>query len=491
MGLAPNTQNQKLQADLLYATFRILMEKGGELPVKFLLDELSTHVYLDEWATERYHSGQIRWKALLHWASHYCVKLGLLEKTGGIWKLTESGAEKAGLEKISLYEYVFGGDRRRKLMEAELEPPFALSAARFGTILEYKLLQSLDYFSMFRAARANVHPKPKYHIREVLFGTDRGKLSSENKAVFGSDRSDIIHYGKCHVSIPFGHNLGAVERPDWKRFELRAIPEKHVVLLEVETSTRKEFFLEVVNRITESDKKQAFVFIHGYNVSFEDAALRTAQVSHDLQFKGAPVFFSWPSSGTVSGYTHDETKIDWASRDIKNFLKDFAENSSAEKIYLIGHSMGNRGLTRALQELIVESPTLVSRIAEIILTAPDIDSEIFKRDIAPALTVANTPVTLYASSEDKALLASKKIHGEHRAGDTSGGVLVMPGVETIDATGVDTSFLGHSYFSGTRTVLSDIFYLIGHGTRAAGRFGLVKVAAETTQHYWKFAPQKK
>lgn len=67
----------------------------------------------------------------------------------------------------------------------------------------------------------------------------------------------------------------------------------------------------------------------------------------------------------------------------------------------------------------------------------------------------------------------------------------MPGVETIDATGVDTSFLGHSYFSGTRTVLSDIFYLIGHGTRAADRFGLVKVAAETTQHYWKFALQKK
>ncbi|MNS95375.1 hypothetical protein D3C72_1296310 [compost metagenome] len=344
---------------------------------------------------------------------------------------------------------------------------------------------------MFRAGRANINPKPKYHIREVLFGTDRGKLNPGNKAIFGRDRSDIIHYGKCYVSIPFGHTLGAVERPEWKRFELRAKPEKHVVLLEVETSTREKFFSEVGNRIAESKKKQAFVFIHGYNVSFEDAALRTAQVSHDLQFKGAPVFFSWPSSGTLSGYTHDETKIDWATKDIKNFLKDFAENSGADEIHLIGHSMGNRGLTKALQELIVESPILISRIAEIILTAPDIDSEIFKRDIAPALTVANTPVTLYASSDDKALLASKKIHGEHRAGDTSGGVLVMPGVETIDATGVDTSFLGHSYFSGTRTVLSDIFYLIGYGTRAAGRFGLVEVDAQTTKPYWKFAPQGK
>ena len=36
----------------------------------------------------------------------------------------------------------------------------------------------------------------------------------------------------------------------------------------------------------------------------------------------------------------------------------------------------------------------------------------------------------------------------------------MPGVETVDATGVDTSFVAHSYYGSVRTVLSDIFYIV-------------------------------
>ena len=33
--------------------------------------------------------------------------------------------------------------------------------------------------------------------------------------------------------------------------------------------------------------RQAFVFLHGYNVTFEAAAYRTAQIAYDLRFDGA------------------------------------------------------------------------------------------------------------------------------------------------------------------------------------------------------------
>jgi esterase/lipase superfamily enzyme len=41
-----------------------------------------------------------------------------------------------------------------------------------------------------------------------------------------------------------------------------------------------------------------FYNVHGYNVSFDDAALRTAQLAYDLTFDCPAAFFSWPSKGT-------------------------------------------------------------------------------------------------------------------------------------------------------------------------------------------------
>ena len=60
------------------------------------------------------------------------------------------------------------------------------------------------------------------------------------------------------------------------------------------------------------------------------------------------------------------------------------------------------------------------------------------------------------------------------------------GIETIDATGVDTSLLGHSYFAATKTVLSDMFYIINQGQRADERFGLEAVMTGDERRYWRF-----
>ena len=101
------------------------------------------------------------------------------------------------------------------------------------------------------------------------------------------------------------------------------------------------------------------------------------------------------------------------------------------------------------------------RFEEVILTAPDIDADVFSRDIAPRLQATNSRITMYASSKDKALMASKKFHHYARAGDSGSGLVVVPGVDTIDATKVNTSFWGHS---PSRSVISDMYYLLSKRT---------------------------
>jgi esterase/lipase superfamily enzyme len=330
-------------------------------------------------------------------------------------------------------------------------------------------------------------PVPDHATVRVFFATDRNLTGMTNPSkMFGSDRAGIT-YGTCEVSIPRDHRMGELESPSIWRLEFRENPAKHVVLLKIVTASKDQFFADVTTQVRQSRASNAFLFVHGYNVTFEDAARRTAQITYDLGFDGAPTFYSWPSRGSTAAYTIDEQNIEWAQANLRSFLEDFFTRSDAQNVYLIAHSMGNRALTRAVASLLTDKPTLRNRLKEIILTAPDIDADVFKRDIAPALTAGGQSVTLYASSKDLALAASKKVHGYARAGDSGQGIIVVPGIETVDATQVDTSFLGHSYFADTRSVLADMFHMIRDGKRANDRFGLRPVETQSGQH-WEFKP---
>lgn len=328
-------------------------------------------------------------------------------------------------------------------------------------------------------------PKPQFAVVNVLFATDRKAISVEpTKLAFGVERGEMS-YGSCDVSIPRDHRMGELETASVWRLEFQNDPSKHIDLLSITPLDTVSFYEQVSARIKKSKQSKALLFIHGYNVTFEDAARRTAQMSYDLGFDGAPIFYSWPSRGEVEFYTVDEQSIEWTEADLKKFLGDFFERSDVQNVYVIGHSMGNRALTRALTDLVRTSPQIRNRLREIVLTAPDMDADVFRRDILPTLGSPERPVTLYASSNDRALAASKAVHGAPRAGDGGQSLIVAPGLETIDATGMDTSLLGHSYFAETTSVLGDLYYLIRNGTRPDDRFGLNRMETSAGK-YWIF-----
>lgn len=319
----------------------------------------------------------------------------------------------------------------------------------------------------------------------VFFATDRNYNKSGGvEEIFGTERS-VLRYGVCSISIPNNHKAGEIEEPALWKLEFEEDPEEHIMIHNTHLLDKKVFIQSLNKQLNNSSKKTSLLFIHGYNVSFNEAAKRTAQISYDLLFEGVPVFYSWPSRASLSGYTNDEANIEWAKSNIKEFLEDYLTKTETEEVYLIAHSMGNRGLTGALVELLTERPDLKEKIKEVILAAPDIDADIFKRDIAPKMAkLINNPVTLYVSANDIALKASKLVHGYSRAGDVNDGLILLNGFETVDATGIDTSFLGHSYFAESHSLISDIFNLIKTGRRAEKRNNLREFVSDL-KTYWK------
>jgi restriction system protein len=87
--------NAELASELLHAVLQILSDSGGRLPSKDVINKAGEVVKPTPEESVVYpHSGNIRWKSVLHLQSIGFVKAGFIQKRKGIWYLTEEG-EKA------------------------------------------------------------------------------------------------------------------------------------------------------------------------------------------------------------------------------------------------------------------------------------------------------------------------------------------------------------------------------------------------------------
>lgn len=320
-------------------------------------------------------------------------------------------------------------------------------------------------------------PKPVV-VQTLFYATDRETTgSSDPYSFFGPNRKqgDALHYGSCEVSIPvLDHREGRVEAPLFGLEFLRS-PEKHVVLKSVEPMEREAFFRKV-REVLRPDAIEAewgddiLLFVHGYNVSFNEAARRTAQIAYDIGFDGVPMMFSWPSNGRLTAYFADRENIEWSVTHIERFLDELHKQARPGRLHLIAHSMGNEGVLRALGFLARRyQPSAPPLFENVILAAPDFDTRIFIEQYAPRIQHLARRWTLYASDKDQALNLSASLRSARRLGIPTA---IADGMDTVDATGVEVTPWSvpefHSYYATKKRVMRDLVSVL-RGMAPRGR----------------------
>ena len=319
-------------------------------------------------------------------------------------------------------------------------------------------------------------------IYPVWFATNRKPLGES----FGSERNNQTTLGVAQVLVPEHRPFGTLGSSFWARLKRRELKNDHIRLLSAEHRSREIFFADI-NTILENFKEDretshALFFIHGYNVSFEEAAIRAAQLGVDLQVP-ATAFFSWPSRGNPAAYQADEATIEASEPAITEFLTDFAENCGADKVHVIAHSMGNRGLLRALQRIASNASSKNTvKLGQVFLAAPDVDRDLFL-DLSSSFPDYSERTTLYASDGDKAVRLSSILHDAPRAGYFTP-YTVAPGIDTIAVPDFDIDFLGHGYFAEADALLHDIFDLMQHNL-APNRRLRIRKANHSVNDLWE------
>lgn len=309
----------------------------------------------------------------------------------------------------------------------------------------------------------------KSYAIPVFYATNR-KWTGEKHSpkYYGAEaRPDgEMELGYCIVSIPPDHELGKTERPRWWRLELREDLGKHVVVLQPKTAQPDDYYGWLNDEIARSSGKQAFVFVHGFNVTFEQAAHRTGQLAFDLNFDGASILFSWPSQGSVQAYKEDLKSAKAAAACLQRFLEQMMQRSNVQTLHLFAHSMGARVVTAALQQFHAEDRPAPA-INELVLAAADVEVSEF-RQRSSRLVEKCRRVSIYVSDADLALKAASEFMvgecriglgrpclGENFFGD-------QPAIEVIDAEATNTGIFGfgHEYYGNSKPLLRDLRSLL-------------------------------
>lgn len=320
----------------------------------------------------------------------------------------------------------------------------------------------------------------------ILFGTDRKINKFHNTISFANVPANPgkpeYSVGYTIVSIPPGHQEGQIESPSIWKLEFHEDTLKHMIEKEIKLLGSIEF-----SALLKKNKEghDAFVFVHGYNNGFKEAALRTAQLAKDIHLPITPIMFSWSSNGTVADYASDEDKVQLAVPAFEDFLKRIAREGNFKKIHLIAHSMGNRLISYALEALAHDSTDL--KLDQIIMAAPDVYTDLFQVRFAKALIQKAHHVTVYSARNDWALAVSKHIHHNLRLGEL--GVpppkYVFENVDVIDAGNQKTDFIGHDRFARSATIISDMDDILRNDLNAEQRNIPRKRYGDFTYYYFK------
>ena len=214
---------------------------------------------------------------------------------------------------------------------------------------------------------------------------------------------------------------------------------------------------------------KVMLIAQGFNLTFRIALLHGAQVAMDAQWRCPVLFFDWSSEGRFNRYTADIERSGYSVPILIDLLQ--ALRAAGLQTDMLAHSLGARIAMAAVGSICSEAKPLVG---EMILIAADVSAEPENDDFSQMLkrdAACTRRVTIYASDNDLALMASRSLHGGvSRAGQVPLADLQYRGssIDVIDASLAPSDLSGHAYFIFSYEMLTDMMWTL-NGTSLAQR----------------------
>lgn len=234
---------------------------------------------------------------------------------------------------------------------------------------------------------------------------------------FETQRESQLNFGLFDTRIEPSLGLGMLlDSSDWFLNE-------EIRLLDVKALERRAFVESLREQVAKSPYRSLLLVVHGFREAFPSALRKTAFLAHVLDINTPVVVFDWPGDqgGSLRGYRRARGVARASGAELAALLELIVEEVRPERLWMLANSMGGQVVVDAFHVLDGDADysDVQTEIENVVLTAPDVDHEEFNTQFKKEITDLAENVTVYVSSNDRALLASRLINRGLRLGEST------------------------------------------------------------------------
>lgn len=262
----------------------------------------------------------------------------------------------------------------------------------------------------------------------LLIATTRKAVdNAKEKPWFGTERAKLsVARAKLVAPEDGRFSLASIGLDDWRIDKVELLPKPSALYGE--------------------GARDVLIYVHGFNQTFETAAVDAARLAAGINFRGDTVAFSWPSKAKLLDYAYDRESAMWSRDALDQVLTGFVRSRSSGRVHVVAHSVGTTLAMEALRQIYTRlGLQSIERIGAVVFAAPDIDMDVFSSSVERVGALASK-ITVITATNDRALAVSGWLAGGSRVGAAEAEQLKRFGVRVIDASQEGWGVINHDLF---------------------------------------------
>jgi esterase/lipase superfamily enzyme len=313
---------------------------------------------------------------------------------------------------------------------------------------------------------------------------------------FTRERSGELSFGTFDTRLRPTLGLGMLlDATDWFQNEEIRITD----ISGLDPSGMLQELNEVVDR---SPGRSLLVVIHGFRERFPSALRKTAFIASVLDIDTPVLVFDWPGDqgSSLRGYRSARTVAQESGQDLANTLRVIIEQVAPDNLSILANSMGGEVVVHAFNELYADPAWRDENheLNHVVLTAPDVDHAEFNERFRDEINAFADDLVVYVSSNDRALLMSRLINREKRAGESTLSPdmldearmilgIIEPEddlISLVDVTPVNRTRNFHNFSLETPEYYDDLYLRLISRDRAPRSRLVYRIEAPDGAEYW-------
>jgi esterase/lipase superfamily enzyme len=358
----------------------------------------------------------------------------------------------------------------------------------------------LQHAEAFAFRRMVVTQKAEQGLFQFFYVSNRQPdvPDGEIEQRFTSERQATLNFGYFNTRIEPSLGLGMIIDPS------KWFLNEEIQLVDVQAQEKEAFLTMLREQIQASSYQSLLVVVHGFREGYPSALRKTAFLAHVLDINTPVLVFDWPGDqgSSLRGYRRARQVAEESGAELARTLELIIKEVQPERLWLLANSMGGQVVADAFSLLHQDADFADSHteIENVVLTAPDVDHETFNNRFKLDILDLAQNVTVYVSSNDRALLVSRLINRGLRLGESTldpanpGQVqsaleyseLLEPGsgrLSLVDVTPVNRTRNFHNFSLETPEFFDDLFLRLTNAETPRSRLQY-RVRTPRGAEYW-------